>query len=85
MAKYYIESYKKTEQSFLAGLNTMVKSTGINEEFRWIQEPYEIKLKKVSFFGLIKTVITKKVSLPKGFNHSKELTKGREWVGLPNP
>ena len=58
----------------------MVASTGSNEQFRGIQEPYEIKLKKVSFFGLVKTVITKKVSLPKGFNHSKELTKGREWI-----
>lgn len=81
MAKYYIESYKKVEQSFLAGLNTMVTSTGINEQFRGIQEPYEIKLKKVSLFGFIKSTVTKKVSLPKGFNHSKELIKGREWVG----
>ena len=38
MAKYYIESYKKEEQSFLAGLNTM----GYNGV---IKEPYEIKLK----------------------------------------
>lgn len=81
MAKYYIQSYKKINQSFLGGLNTMVESTGINEQFRGIQESYKIKLKKVSFFGLVKKIITKDVSLPKGFNHSKELTKGREWIG----
>ncbi len=81
MAKYYIKSYKKLEQSFLAGLNTMVASTGINEQFRGIQEPYEIKLKKVIFFGLIKSTVTKRVQLPKGFNHKKELIKGREWIG----
>ena len=80
MAKYYIESYEKKEQSLLAGLNTMVSNTGINEQFRGIQEPYEIKLKKVMFFGLISVEVTKNVQLPKGFNHKKELTKGREWI-----
>lgn len=80
MAKYYIDSYKKIEQSLLSGLNTMVVSSGINERFRGIQEPYEIKLKKVSFFGLIETTVTKHIQLPKGFNHKKELVKGREWT-----
>ncbi len=81
MAKYYIQSYEKVKQSFLSGLNTMVTSTGINEQLRGIQEPYKITLKKISFFGLVKTITIKNVSLPKGFNHRKELTKGRKWVG----
>ncbi len=72
MAKYYIESYKKTEQSFLAELNT-VGCGGV------IVEPYVITLKKITFFGLFKTIVTEKVQLPKGFDHIKQLTKGREW------
>lgn len=80
MGKYYIESYKKIEQSFLSGLNSMVTNTGINEQFRGIQEPYDIRLKKLMFFGLIKRNITKRILLPKGFNHKSELTKGREWI-----
>jgi hypothetical protein len=80
MAKYYIESYKKVEQSFLAMLNSHSHDGDFKQPVGYT-EPYEIKLKKVSLFGLIKSTVTKKVSLPKGFNHNKELTKGREWVG----
>jgi hypothetical protein len=75
MAKYKIISYKKKEQSFLSSINSIDHTTG------GISEPYEIKLEKFSFFGLIKSKVTKNVSLPRGFNHKKELTKGREWVG----
>lgn len=80
MARYYIVNYKKKSQSFLAGLNSMYENTGINERSRGIQEPYELYLLKVSFWGLLKSYEFKDVYLPKGFDHAKELVKGREWI-----
>ena len=74
MAKYYIKSYKKISQSFLTMINSIDETTGNPTE------PYEIKLEKIGWFGR-KSEVVKKVYLPKGFNHSKELTTGREWVG----
>jgi len=67
MAKYYIESYKKIEQSFLGRVNSG-------------KEPYEITLKKVSQFVWLTSTIEKIVELPIGFNAKKELTTGREWI-----
>jgi hypothetical protein len=73
MAKYYIKSYKKIPQSFLAMINSFDDTTGS------ASEPYEIKLERVGWFGR-KTEVIKNVYLPIGFNHSKELTTGRQWV-----
>lgn len=73
MARYRIKSYKKIKQSFLASINSMDETTG------GIKEPYDITLDKFSFFGLVHNVVTKRVMLPKGFNHQKELISGREW------
>lgn len=81
MAKYYIESYNKVEQSFLSALNSMSHDGDIKDKQAGvIYEPYKIKLKKVSFFGKHTTFITKDIELPKGFPHKQELTKGREWI-----
>lgn len=79
MAKYYIESYKKEKQSFLGLLNSHSHDGDFKQPAGYT-EPYTITLKKVGFLGITKT-IEKKVRLPKGFNHKKELTKGREWLG----
>ena len=70
MAKYYIESYKKIEQSFLSGINSM-------NDLGNIVEPYEITLIKRFLFGILKSKCIKKIYLPVGFNHTKELKKGR--------
>lgn len=74
MAKYYIESYEKEEQTFMQMMNAMPHD-GIAAN---PSEPYILKLKKVWFFGLISSKIDKAIRLPKGFNHKKALYKGRE-------
>jgi len=78
MAKYYIESYKKEEQSFLGMLNSHSHDGDFKQPVGYT-EPYKIKLKRVGFLGISK-IIERNVRLPKGFNHKKELIKGREWV-----
>lgn len=72
--KYYIESYKKQSQSFLASINSINNTTG------GISEPYEIKLKRVMFFGLFVTYVNKIIYLPKGYNVKNELIKGRRYI-----
>jgi hypothetical protein len=74
MAKYYIKSYVKEPQNFMAAINSMDHTYGN------IHEPYSITLERVGWFGM-KSEVVRKVSLPRGFNHQKELTTGREWVG----
>jgi len=71
---FHIESYTKVPVSFMARLNSM-------DDYGNIKEPYDIKLKKTSFFGMIKRTITKRVFLPSGFNAEKEFKKGREITG----
>jgi len=73
--KYYIKSYTKVDQSFLSYINS------IDDTYGSPQEPYDVVLDKKVFFGLITKEVTKRITLPKGFNAKEELTKGREWVG----
>ena len=80
MAKYYIISFEKVEKSLLADINSMVSNTGINEQFNHIMDSYDIKFNKVSFFGLIKIEITKRIQFPRGFKAEYELIKGREFI-----
>ena len=54
MAKYYIKSYKKIPQRFLAMINSIDETTGS------VKEPYEITLERVGWFGR-KSEVVKKV------------------------
>lgn len=74
MAKEIIKGYEKIEVSFLSSLNRIDETKG------GVKEPYDIFLEKHYFFGLLKKNITKRVYLPRGFNHKKELVTGREFV-----
>lgn len=74
MAKEIIKGYKKIEVSFLSNLNRIDETRG------GVKEPYDIFLEKHYFFGLLKKNITKRVYLPRGFNHKKELVRGREFI-----
>lgn len=73
MIKYYIKSYTKKKQSFLAMVNS------IDHTYGQPKEPYTIVLER-RIFGRFKKEITKEVYLPKGFNHQKELEAGREFI-----
>lgn len=73
MAKHIIINYEKIRTSFLSRINSICDSTG------QVKEPYDIFLEKRSFFGLRKKRLTKRVYLPQGFNHEKELQTGREF------
>lgn len=74
MSKQIIKDYKKIEVSFLSSINS------IDEVRGGIKEPYDVTLEKRYFFGLIKKEIVKRIYLPKGFNHKKELIKGRDFA-----
>lgn len=74
MGKQIITGYEKIEVSFLSNLNRIDETRG------GIREPYDIFLEEYYFFGLFKKNITKRVYLPKGFNHKKEFIKGREFI-----
>ena len=74
MIKYFIIEYEKQPQSFLASINTMDFHNKGN-----IQEPYILKLRK-RWFGLFNTTETIIIHLPKGFDASKELVKGRQYI-----
>lgn len=72
MARYYIVGYKKRKMSFSQKINTM-------DELGNIYDIYDVELKKVYFFGLLRKKVVHELKAFTNFNAEKHLTKGREY------
>lgn len=72
MVKYFIKEIKPIKQSFLSMINS------IEETYGNAKAPYDFKLTRVSFFGLIKKDITKSFYFDKSYNPALKIKIGSE-------
>lgn len=72
--RYYIRSYIKEEQNFLARLNS------IDHTYGNTHEPYKLTLRCVMWPGIKLPDMVLDRSFPGGFDHKRQLVTGREFV-----
>ena len=72
-AKYFIIKYEKHKKSVLAMLYA---EAGYHEG----TDTYTLTLQRKRLFGLLKDTVTRKVNLPRGFDHVAELESGRQFI-----
>ncbi len=68
MAKYFVKEIKQIPQTILQRINSV-------SDMKEIKIPYEFKLIKKTFFGLIKKEVSKTINLPINFDPMKEIGK----------